>query len=128
MKLATEDVNSTQDSGVSVLLGEGEGPRREVVELGTILDGGKGKGEIEMFHISELEDDHGEVRDENSEVVIVKQKEPEEKQTEERVQFQVETNPGKKNVVFNNARDKSVKRKYNRRTVTKREFFLRLKK
>ena len=57
MKLATEDFNPTQDSGVSVLLGERKGPRREVVELGTILDGGKGKGEIEMFHISELEDD-----------------------------------------------------------------------
>ena len=57
LKLATEDVNPTQDSGVSVLLGERKGPRREVVELGTILDGGEGKGEIEMFHISELEDD-----------------------------------------------------------------------
>jgi len=129
LKLATEDVNSTQDSGVSVLLGEGEGPRREVVELYTILEGGDEGGEIEMFHISKLEDDLGEVRDENSEVEIVMQKEPEEKQVEEDwAAFEVETNPGKENVVFKNARDKSARRQHNMRTVTKREFFLRLRK
>ena len=122
LKVATEDF-PTQDSGEVVLLGEGEGPRRDVVELYTILNGGEDGGEIEMFHISELEDDLGlgEAGDVDSEVEIVMQKEFEGKQQAK----EVETNPGKENV----ARDKSAKRKYNKCTaVTNREFFLRLRK
>jgi len=126
LKVATEDLNPTQDSGEVVLLSEGEGPRREVVELYTILGGGEDGGEIEMFHISELEDDL-RCLDEVSEVEIVMQKELEGNQAKEREACEVETNPGKENVVWN-ARDKSAKRKYNMRTVTNREFFLRLKK
>ena len=125
LKVATEDLNPTQDTGESVLLGEGEGPRSDVVELCTILDGGGDGGEIEMFHISELEDDLrclGEAGDEDGQVEIVMQKEPEAKEA-----FEVEPNAGKENVVWN-ARDKSAKRRYEKRTVTKRAFFLRLKK
>ena len=127
LKVATEDLNRTQDTGKNVLLGEGEGPRSDVVELCTILDGGGDGGEIEMFHISELEDDLrclGEAGDEDGQVEIVMQKEPEAK---ERAAFEVEPNAGKENVMWH-ARDKSAKRKYEKRTVTKREFFLRLKK
>ena len=124
LKAATEDFNPTEDCGKVVLIGEGEGLRRDVVELYTILDGVGDGGEIEMFHISELKD--GSLGEEN-EVEIVIQNEPEGKQVEEKLDFiEVEPKSGKDNIVCA-ASCKSVIRK-RKRSVTKREFFLRLRK
>ena len=127
LEVAREDLNPTQDSKEVVLLGEGEGPKRDVVELYSMLEGGEGGGEIEMFHVSELQDDLGclgEAGDTDNVVEIVMEKEAEEKQQVKEA-FEVEPNPGKIACI---ARDKSVKRKYCKRTVSSREFFLRLRK
>ena len=124
LKAATEDFNPTEDCGKVVLIGEGEGLRRDVVELYTILDGIGDGGEIEMFHISELKD--GSLGEEN-EVEIVIQNEPEGKQAEEKLGLiEVEPKSGKDNIVCA-ASCKGVIRK-RKRSVTKREFFLRLRK
>ena len=121
LKVPTEELNPTQDCGEVVLTGEGGGLKRDVVELYTILDGVGDGGEIEMFHISELKDDS---LGEEHEVEIVIRNESEGKQAEEKLDF-IEVEP-KDNIVCA-ASCKSVIRK-RKRSVTKREFFLRLRK
>ena len=118
---------SLEDSGETVFKGEGESAKRDVVEVYTILD--KVGGEIEMFHISDLNDDigRGEVGgEESSEVEIVIQNEPEGELAQEWLEFEVEPKPGKEKFVYI-VPGFDVKRK-KKHTGTSRESFLKLRK
>ena len=118
-----EDLNPIQESE-GVISEDGRAAGREFVELFNVVQEG---GEIEMVPYYEYIDDSiGEVVDEENGVEIVIRNEPEATLANEKLECVVEAMSVKDNIALIVPCESVNKKK--RRTVTKRDFFLRLKK
>ena len=118
-----EDLNPIQESE-GVISEDGRAAGREFVELFNVVQEG---GEIEMVPYYEYIDDSiGEVVDEENGVEIVIRNEPEATLAKEKLECVVEAMSVKDNIALIVPCESVNKKK--RRTVTKRDFFMRLKK